>query len=308
MLRKVLSVVLFAAMLFSLVTVANAADEDTTALGAIASEPKVASGVACVVVYNAENMVAEFAEITAPDDVDGTSVGVMVPGLLDKYGVEYDNLITITGAYETMADNEFEVAIIFDGIIDFDGGDALALNGSYLSSSQIDEMIDVTVDGQNTILYTKYYLPKKDDVFNSSDYQLYFVQNGAARKFDFDFTVEYVDKALPSSAFAGDVDWDLFDLMGIEFVVVEEDVADDAVVVEETVVVDPTVDFEYANAVVTASRLNVRSQPSVDSSILLKLDNGDGVFVAGSEGNWYLIVDTDGDPVGYVFNKYISLL
>ena len=108
MFKKVLAVALFLSMILTMVSVANAEDG------------KVASGVQAVVVYSVDNNILEYAEII-PDD--GSTFGVLIPGTLDKYGDKIDDVLSVKGPYAELEGRTFQVAIVFDGIVDIAGGE-----------------------------------------------------------------------------------------------------------------------------------------------------------------------------------------
>jgi|GEM_PF-6366794 len=278
MFKKVLAVALFLSMILTMVSVANAEDG------------KVASGVQAVVVYSVDNNILEYAEII-PDD--GSTFGVLIPGTLDKYGDKIDDVLSVKGPYAELEGRTFQVAIVFDGIVDIAGGDALALNSSYLKADRF----ETTVDGLNSVLFTTFSIPHGNNVWGGNTYQLHFLQANAARSFDFSFEIKFVDTAEGSLKFNADERVEaaeVLDMLDVDFYALGD---------------YGTSDFEYANAVVKVStKLNVRAGASIDSAVVQQLSNGTGVYIIDYIGNWYEIVDTDGVTVGFVFDKYIELL
>lgn len=57
--------------------------------------------------------------------------------------------------------------------------------------------------------------------------------------------------------------------------------------------------------IVTASALNIRSQPNINSAVLRTVPRGTRLTIVGSQGNWYTVV-YDG-TTGYVSKRYVSI-
>ncbi len=291
MTKKILAVVLFATMLLSLAAVANAADP-------IPAEQK-ATAVAFVALTNSDPAQVATAAITPP----GSTIGVLAPGLSD-------DTITITGLSGSIANKNYKIAIVLNGLLDLER-DAVSINNYYYDFDGDDkDNVSVSSDGRYTIVYATYSFDKISDYnmdrSNSRGYDVHIVKDGAV-KFDYSFTVKYVDKSFTEDALLGVVDSNYTTLLG-DF---NLSIATPVVPADEDTASEPSsdgIDYSEANAIVTASRLNVRASASASSSILLTLNNGDGVYVKATVGNWSLIVDDAGNEFGYVFTKYIKAI
>ncbi len=70
---------------------------------------------------------------------------------------------------------------------------------------------------------------------------------------------------------------------------------------------DAGTDIERIGVVTTqGSRLNIRSRPTVESSVIAQIPNGERVKIIEKIGNWY-VIEYNG-IIGFVFEDYITLL
>ena len=64
---------------------------------------------------------------------------------------------------------------------------------------------------------------------------------------------------------------------------------------------------EYADATVTAGRLNVREGPSTSFNSIYKLEKGQSVTVIGKLGGWYAVYNAENGIIGAVDGRYIKV-
>lgn len=64
---------------------------------------------------------------------------------------------------------------------------------------------------------------------------------------------------------------------------------------------------EYSDAIVTASRLNVREGPSTSFDSIYQLKQGQSVTVIGKIGDWYAVYNVENGIVGAVDGRYLQV-
>lgn len=285
--KKILSVVLFAAMMLSMVSVANAADP-------VAAELKPTK-LLYVAVSNSNADDAANVTIAPP----GSLVGIMLPGVYDK------DEITITGKFDDIINREFEVAIVLNGLLDTRNNniDKVWVNDTWVDISK-PEVCGVTDDGLHSIIYTKFYLSWNrymDDMSSDKQFFVKVVKDGGS-SFDFKFKINYVDDSFTAGLKAG-IDYEDYST-NVGDVLFYVEPAFDVVAGD-----DADVDYTVANAIVDVNtKLNIRSGPGTNFAVIGQLDDADGVYVLSVDGNWAALADDDGVLAGYVHTRYLIAL